>query len=542
MIGAEAEAGYTCPSRVYVTQTTIQSMPASQSGKSSQADQTGLATLVQLHSISKAFPGCLANDCVDLSLQAGNIHALLGENGAGKSTLVKILYGLLKADSGSITWQGEAVQIHSPAVARQLGIAMVFQHFSLFDSLTVLENIALGMGINVNEQLKEQIRSVSQRYGLPLDPDRSVYTLSVGERQRIEIIRCLLQEPKLLIMDEPTSVLTPQEVEGLFSTLNVLAEQGMSILYISHKLEEIRTLCSGATILRQGRKVAETDPRSESASSLAALMMGAEVPASTYRSSSSEGKPLFAVRALNHVNDEPNGALLRQIDLDIACGEIVGIAGVAGNGQDELMQLISGEVLVEDREAIQFNGSGIGQLDAGARRRAGLCCVPEERLGHAAVPTLSLTENVFLTAHHRRALRLAGLISYRRSREFAEEIIRTFNVQCNGAGALASSLSGGNLQKFIVGREILQSPSLLVISQPTWGVDAGAANAIHEAIKQLAQQGAGVLLISQDLDELFMTTDRIGALCAGRLSAFHDTRSITTQQVGLLMGGAELPA
>lgn len=495
------------------------------------------APLVVMDNISKAYPGVLANDSVSLSLHAGRIHALLGENGAGKSTLVKILYGLLAPDSGTIHWQGKPVTISAPDIARKLGIAMVFQHFSLFDSLNVLENIALGMGIDADERLRDRIIEVSTRYGLALDPSRSVYTLSVGARQRIEIVRCLLQEPKLLIMDEPTSVLTPQEVSDLFSTLNVLADSGMAILYISHKLEEIRTLCSGATILRAGKKVASPDPRLESVASLAALMMGDELASVSQRPVRTYSQQAFGISALDLPANDANGVSLHDINLQVCEGEIVGIAGVAGNGQDELLQVIAGERLATKAQQITLDGRSLGRDDAGRRRQLGLCCVPEERLGHAAVPSLSLVENVFLTAHHRQKLRRGGLISYRRSREFAQQIIQSFNVQCQGPQALASSLSGGNLQKFIVGREILQSPRVLVISQPTWGVDAGAAAAIHKAIASLARQGAGILLISQDLDELMQTSDRIGALCAGRLSAFHPTRNITVQQVGLLMGG-----
>lgn len=493
--------------------------------------------LVEMLSISKAYPGCLANDAVDIKIHAGRVHALLGENGAGKSTLVKILYGLLEQDSGNIQWQGKVVDIASPAVARELGIAMVFQHFSLFESLSVLENIALGMDADADSVLKDKIIEVSGRYGLPLDPGRSVYSLSVGERQRIEIVRCLLQEPKLLIMDEPTSVLTPLEVSELFETLSRLAKEGMAILYISHKLEEIRQLCHEATILRGGRKVASADPRVESAQSLAALMMGSNIPAAKVRGHIAPGKTLLELAHLDHIAKDQNGISLQAISLSVRAGEIVGIAGVAGNGQDELMQVIAGEVLLQRVDSLLLHDKQVGHDGAGERRRRGLCCVPEERLGHAAVPSLSLVENVFLTAHHRKALRPGGLVSYGRSRKFAEEIIERFNVQCNGPMALAGSLSGGNLQKFIVGREILQAPDVLVVSQPTWGVDAGAASAIHEALRTLAAEGAAVLLISQDLDELMQITDRIGALCAGRLSDLYRTADVNVQQVGLLMGG-----
>ena len=514
--------------------------------------------LVVMRNISKAYPGVLANDAIDLTLQAGAIHALLGENGAGKSTLVKVLYGLLAPDSGSIHWQGRQVNIGAPVVARDLGIAMVFQHFSLFDSLSVLENIALGMDVDADDALRSRIVEVSTRYGLPLDPSRSVYTLSVGARQRIEIVRCLLQEPKLLIMDEPTSVLTPQEVAQLFKTLNALAGEGMAILYISHKLEEIRTLCSEATILRGGRRVAETDPRQETVASLAALMMGDQAPTMSPRQTGTSDKTtmsgkslefdgsvsmepsVFAVRALDVPAEDANSVSLQHIDLQIRAGEIVGIAGVAGNGQDELLAVLAGERLASEAAHIFVDGRASGLDDAATRRQHGLCCVPEERLGHAAVPGLSLTHNAFLTAHHRQKLRWGGLMSNRRSKAFARQIIEAFNVQCRGPDALASSLSGGNLQKFIVGREILQAPRVLVIAQPTWGVDSGAAATIHKAIAELARQGAAILLISQDLDELMLRTDRIGALCAGKLSDFYPTQALSAQQIGVLMGGESL--
>lgn len=498
-----------------------------------------LNTLVKLTGITKAFPGVLANDSIDLTIHTGQIHALLGENGAGKSTLVKVLYGLLQADEGSIEWNGESVVIGNPVAARTLGIAMVFQHFSLFDSLSILENIALGMGRDADSALHQEIVEVSKRYGLPLDPDKSVYTLSVGERQRIEIVRCLLQSPKLLIMDEPTSVLTPQEVSDLFETLRRLSSEGVSILYISHKLEEIRVLCDEATILRNGKRVADAIPKDESAQSLAALMMGSDVQALERRHTESSDTVLLTVKADTQSHISTEGIPLKHISLQLRSGEILGIAGVAGNGQDELMSIISGELLLARTELnlIEIDGKPVGHLGPGARRRLGLCCVPEERLGHAAVPSMSLSENAFLTGFHRKPLRSFGLISRQRSKKFAAKVIEAFNVQCNGTGSVAASLSGGNLQKFIVGREVLQQPQILVVSQPTWGVDAGAAAAIHRALQALAQSGSAVLVISQDLDELMSLSDRIGALCAGRLSSFYPTVDVSVLDVGLLMGG-----
>lgn len=493
--------------------------------------------LVSMRGITKAYPGVLANDSIDLDIQVGEIHALLGENGAGKSTLVKVLYGLLEPDAGDVQWQGRSVALASPSQARKIGIAMVFQHFSLFESLTVVENIALGMAVPASDSLRQRISEVSVRYGLPLDPDRDVFSLSVGERQRIEIVRCLLQEPKLLIMDEPTSVLTPQEVKDLFVTLKRLSEEGVSILYISHKLEEIRELCDTATILRGGQNVGTANPRQESAASLAALMIGETVQPATRLANVTAGTPVFALNNLSVPSKTLHAIALQQLNVTVHAGEIVGIAGVAGNGQDELLSAIAGEVRVYPEDMMWLKGELIAHWSAGQRRRYGLCAVPEERLGHAAVPNMSLTENAFLTGFHRQALRVAGLIAKKRSKQSADAVIDAFSVQCHGNASLASSLSGGNLQKFVVGREILQSPDVLVVSQPTWGVDAGAAAAIHKALQNLVKQGAGVLVISQDLDELMALSDRIGALCAGKLSDFYPTQSIDAQQVGQLMGG-----
>lgn len=499
------------------------------------------ATLLTLTGMTRTFPGVIANQNVNLSIATGEIHALLGENGAGKSTLVKMIYGILAPDSGDIQWEGKSVSIPNPAFARELGVAMVFQHFSLFDSLSVLENIALGMDKRVDlTELKARISDISSRYGLPLDPERHVYTLSVGERQRIEIIRCLLQNPKLLIMDEPTSVLTPQEVSRLFETLKRLSEEGLAILYISHKLDEIKALCHRATVLRNGEGVASVSVSDESAQSLAALMMGEALESMTPRSGNQAGDVRLAVSKLSLPAADEFGIPLLDIDLNVHCGEVVGIAGVAGNGQDELLLALSGESLSRQQDSLKIDGTPCGQLGPNQRRALGVAAIPEQRLGHGAVPEMSLIDNSFLTAFRRLKLIGNGFIKKAATRSFAEKIIDDFNVKTNGSGAVASSLSGGNLQKFIVGREILQNPGLLIVSQPTWGVDAGAAQTIHKALRELANNGAAVLVISQDLDELMATTDRIGAICAGRVSEIYNTDSVTIEDVGLLMAGTKL--
>jgi simple sugar transport system ATP-binding protein len=494
---------------------------------------------LELAHITKRFPGVLANDDVSLIVQPGEIHALIGENGAGKSTLVKIIYGVQRADSGQMLWDGKPVSVASPRAARRLGIGMVFQHFSLFEAMTVLENIALGLDEAVpSAELEARVRDLLASYSLPLDPDRQVHTLSVGERQRIEIVRCLLQEPKLLIMDEPTSVLTPQEADRLFETLRAVAAKGCAILYISHKLGEVKALCSRATILRGGRVVAECDPRAETPRRMAELMIGAELRDVTRGAAArADGPVRLSVEGLSLPGGVAHGVPLRDISLQLRAGEILGVAGVAGNGQGELIAALSGERLAASAGAIRLDGREIGRSGPGERRKAGLCVAPEERNGHAAVPNFTLGENGFLTARHRVKLASGGMIDAGAVKDYAAGVLRRFSVRATGPAAFARSLSGGNLQKFIMGREIGQKPEVFIVAQPTWGVDAGAASSIREAILGLAASGAGVLLISQDLDELIELSDRIAVLNEGRLSEARPTASLSLAEIGLLMGG-----
>ena len=496
---------------------------------------------LELRGITKIYPTVIANEDVNLTVDPGEIHAVLGENGAGKSTLMKIIYGVTKPDRGQILWEGKPVEVARPAEARRLGIGMVFQHFSLFETLTVAQNIALGVDEPFDlERLSERISEVSHRYGLPLDPKRLVHSLSVGERRRVEIVRCLLQQPRLLIMDEPTSVLTPQAVQKLFETLRRLADEGCSILYISHKLEEIRDLCHRATVMRGGKVTAEADPRQETASSLARMMIGRELPVCEHSAAQEGGAPRLVIRGLRRDSEDPFGTDLQDVHLEVKGGEILGIAGISGNGQQELLLALSGEKPLEKNQAatIRIDGADVGHLDAAARRDLGLTFVPEERLGRGAVPPMSLAENTLLTGHRDGMVRF-GLINDHKVREFAQRCVTDFDVRCGGVQAAAKSLSGGNLQKFIVGREINQNPTVLVVSQPTWGVDAGAAQTIHRALRSLADNGAAILVISQDLDELMSVSDRIAAICAGALSATTPTSEITIEQIGLMMAGVE---
>ena len=501
------------------------------------APDHGTADRLRLTGITRRFGSVVANDGIDLAVRPGEIHALLGENGAGKSTLVKIIYGVLQADAGTIAWDGAPVRIAEPRAARRLGIGMVFQHFSLFEAMTVLENVALGLDRpGPLPALAERLRRVSAAYGLPLDPAREVHTLSVGERQRIEIVRCLLQSPRLLVMDEPTSVLTPQEVERLFDTLRRLAAEGCSILYISHKLAEIRALCDRATILRGGRVVGACDPKRETASSMAEMMIGAQVRPARRARGGAVGAARLELAGLSLPAARAHGTKLRDISLVVRAGEIVGIAGVAGNGQAELLAAISGE-RTAPADMVMLDGAPCGDEGPAARRQRGLCCVPEERHGHAAVPDFTLTDNAVLTAHRRRRLLRGGLIRFAAAAGFAREIVAAYDVRTPGVQARASSLSGGNLQKFIVGREVLQTPDILVVAQPTWGVDAGAAAAIHAALIARAEAGAAVLVISQDLDELLALSDRLAVINMGRLSPPQPTGEVSIAALGLLMGG-----
>ncbi|MGB3147716.1 MAG: ABC transporter ATP-binding protein [Paracoccaceae bacterium] len=493
--------------------------------------------LLRIEGISKSYPGVKANEDVTFSIGAGEIHALLGENGAGKSTLVKMIYGLVRPDEGRMTLHDKEFRPAKPSEARGRGVAMVFQHFSLFNALNVAENVALGMdNPPPQKELASRIREVSNGYGLPLDPDRLVGDLSAGERQRVEIIRCLLQDPKLLIMDEPTSVLTPQEVEILFGTLRQLAAEGTSILYISHKLDEIRSLCDEATVLRRGKVVATCTPREKTARELAELMIGT-VLMPPDKGQKEFGPVALEVKGLTVASQNPFGTSLRDISFEVRKGEVLAIGGVAGNGQDELVLALSGEVLTSPT-AVQLDAADLGHLGPTERRRAGLVTGPEERLGHAAAPDMSLIDNALLTGALRKNLTSRGFIDWAKTRSFAEEVISTFDVRTPGPGTAARALSGGNLQKFVIGREILQEPSVIIVNQPTWGVDAAAAAFIRQALLDRAAKGAAVVVISQDMDELLEVGDRFAALNEGRLSPPVETKGLTVEQIGLMLGGA----
>lgn len=492
---------------------------------------------LRLEGMTKIYPSVIANEDIDLSIAPGEIHAVLGENGAGKSTLMKMIYGVIRPDAGRMYWDGEQVEIRNPAHARRLGIGMVFQHFSLFETLSVTENISLAMdGSESLDSLARRIREVSEEYGLPLDPDRLVHSLSVGLRQRVEIIRCLLQKPKLLIMDEPTSVLTPQAVRKMFATLRRLADEGCSILYISHKLDEIMELCHSATIIRGGRVTGYAVPAEESASSLARMMIGRDLPVCSGGRPDIKGEVCLEVRHLSKQSMDQFGTDLADISFEVRAGEIVGIAGISGNGQQELLYALSGERQLPDPEVIRINGRPVAHLGPGERRDLGLGFVPEERLGRGAVPGMSLTYNTILTAH-RHGMVKRGLLNIARAAQFAKDCVRDFSVKCGSIDDPINSLSGGNMQKFITGREIAQQPGLLIVSQPTWGVDVGAANIIRQAMIDLRNQGTAVLVISEELDELFEICDRLLVIAEGHVSPSLGVKETNREEIGLWMSG-----
>ena len=494
--------------------------------------------ILKINSITKTFPRVIANKDLSFSIKKNSVHALLGENGAGKSTLVKILYGLLKPDSGDIIFNHKRLEISSPSEARQKGIGMVFQHFSLFESLTVRENLILGIDENISySDLKNKLNNISVKYELPLDLDAPITTLSAGQKQRVEIIRILLQDPQLLIMDEPTSVLTPQEVKNLFKTLEALVKEGRTILYITHKLEEVINLCDEVTIMRNGELIDSCTIENQTAETLATKMLGEHLGEIKTDYSHVSEKVSFEVNDLSAKFNDPFLTDLKNINFDVKEGEIFGIAGVAGNGQSELMDFLTGENIIIDSGSIIFENKKIETFNPKKRRDLSIAFVPENRLGHSAVPELTLSENILLSQFPKNNFTNNGIINYQNIETHVNAVINKFNVVTPDSKVKASSLSGGNLQKFVIGREISSNPKLLIISHPTWGIDAGAEFAIRESLISLSKKGTSIIVISQDLDELFEITHRLSVIFDGTLSNSYQTKDVSLEKICLLMGG-----
>ena len=495
-------------------------------------------SFIEFNNITKKFPRVIANDNVSFDIKKSSVHALLGENGAGKSTLVKILYGLLASDQGYINYNGDKLEITSPSEARKKGIGMVFQHFSLFESLTVRENLILGIDNQISfNDLTIQLEDISSKYNLPLDLDAPITSLSAGEKQRVEIVRILLQDPQLLIMDEPTSVLTPQEVENLFVTLNALVKEGRTILYITHKLEEVITICNEVTIMRNGKVIDSCSTSNQTAKTLATKMLGEKLDELKTDYTQVKNSINFSAKNISCSFNDPFFTDLKNVSFQVNVGEIFGIAGVAGNGQSELMDILVGENTSIDSGELLFNEKNIELLNPQKRRDLSIAFVPENRLGHSAVPELTLNENILLSQFPNNNFSKKGILNQNFIEQHAKNVINDFNVVTPGSDAKASSLSGGNLQKFVIGREISSKPKLLIISHPTWGIDAGAEHSIRESLIALSKNGTSIIVLSQDLDELIEITHRIAVIFEGQLSKPFNTKDVDITQLGLLMGG-----
>jgi simple sugar transport system ATP-binding protein len=497
--------------------------------------------LLELKEIHKSYGATRANQDINIKVKKGEIRALLGENGAGKSTLVKIIYGIVRPDQGEIYWKGELLKKHNPDIIKKLGIQMVFQHFNLLDSFTVSDNIALSLS-KIPKNLNQKIKETSQKYGLNIDPEKRILNLSVGEKQRVEIVRALIQNPKLLILDEPTSVLNPIEIETLFHFLKQLALEGCSILYISHKLNEIKILCDKVTILRQGKVIMHCDPQKETNRSLAEKMMGSSLTAvkRSKAHSSPKKEKYFEVKNLSMPAKDQNIGI-KNISFSIAPKEILAIAGVLGNGQKVLQDTLFGLIPCSSKEQIVLNKEAIGNLNLKQRCKKQMAFVPAERLGIGAVPEMDLIKNNFLTSSiYFQDYQKKGWINESKVSKDAQTIIDDYKVVTSSKKAEARSLSGGNLQKFIIGRAIFAKPKLLIVIDPTWGIDVGAKNFIHQVLLDLAASGTAILLISQDLEEIYEVSDKIAVLFEGKLSKSYPTSKIDNQKIGLLMGGEKI--
>ena len=495
--------------------------------------------LITIDKIFKRYPDVVANNNVSFNIRKGKIHALLGENGAGKSTIVKILYGLVTPDSGSILLNNLVIKFKTPSEARANGIGMVFQHFSLFESLTISENLILGLEEKISfKKLKEKAIEISKKYDLLLDLDSPISNLSAGEKQSVEIVRALLQEPKVLIMDEPTSVLTPIESEVLFKNLKKLTDEGKTILYITHKLDEVIKNCDEVTIMRNGNVITTCSAEGETKETLAIKMLGYRVnsPITDYNSINEE--VLFQAIHLSKSFNDPFLTDLKNISFNVRQGEIFGIAGVAGNGQKELMELLTGENITNIQGKIIFENEEITKLSTKNRRKLSIGFVPEDRLGHSAVPELSLSENILLSQFLGNDFSKMGILDFKKIDLYTKDVIKKFNVKTPSEKVFAKNLSGGNLQKFVIGREVNSKPKLLIIFQPTWGVDTGAESFIRQSLIKLSKDGSSLIVISQDLDELIEITHHISVISNGILSKPLETKNLDIKKLGMMMGGS----
>jgi simple sugar transport system ATP-binding protein len=495
---------------------------------------------VRLQGITKRFPGVVANRDVSLSVRRGTVHAVVGENGAGKSTLMKILYGMQRPDEGTIEVDGAAVHFSGPADAIKAGIGMVHQHFKLADNFTVLENVVLGSEPTSGARLdlgaaRTRIREISDRYGLDVDPDPLVADLGVGRRQRVEILKVLYRGARILILDEPTAVLVPQEVDELFGALRELKDEGLTVVFISHKLDEVLEVADDITVIRRGTTVATVSPRDVTPRKLAELMVGSELPSPQTGTSTVRERPVLTVENLT-VRDQDGRPVVDDVSFTIRAGEVLGIAGVEGNGQGELIDAIMGIRQAEGR--VSLDGVDVSASDTRERREAGVGFIPEDRTRQGLLLESPLWENRVLGHQTRLSTGRGLLVDRRRARTDTERIVREFDVRTPSIDVMASALSGGNQQKLIVGREMSEEPKVLLAAHPTRGVDVGAQAAIWDHLRRARAEGLAVLLVSADLDELIGLSDTLKVILRGRLVADADPATVTPEDLGSAMTGA----
>ena len=498
-----------------------------------------MKTNLSVSNISKIYPGCVANDKVTLEFISGKIYALLGENGAGKSTLVKILSGVIQPDEGQILLNNKAIKLNSPIDAKKNKIGMVFQHFNLFETLSVFENLIIDSN-ETRENLREKIITIMKKYNFSIDLDIPVLNLSAGQKQKVEIIRCLIRNPEVLIMDEPTSVLTEQETSELFSSLKQFSEEGILIIYITHKLKEVMSLCDEVAVMRKGKLVSISKIVDEKIETLANKMVGQNLKSVKKKISKERSvEKLINISNLNFSSEDPFETNLKNINFEINRGECLGIAGISGNGQSELFQILSGEIISENN-SIMLNNTPIGNLNPQQRRKYLMAFSPEDRMEQAAIPQMKIFENVALNNFKSSNFFNKGLIDEKKIKEHSKKILSDFSVNTNNVELKSQFLSGGNLQKLIIGRELITSPELLICFNPTWGLDVGAINYIHETLIKINEQKKSVILISTDTDELLKLSDKICVIYKGKLSKIMNTEDVTAEKLGLLMGGGEI--
>jgi len=493
-------------------------------------------TNLKISNVTKIYPGCVANDNVSLEFNSGKIYALLGENGAGKSTLVKILSGVIIPDEGKIYLNENNLKLNSPLDAKKNDIGMVFQHFNLFETLSVFENLIIDSD-EQRESLREKIDTIMKKYNFSIDLDIPVLNLSAGQKQKVEIIRCLIRNPKVLIMDEPTSVLTEQETSELFLSLKKFSEEGILIIYITHKLKEVMQLCDEVAVMRRGKLVSVSEIKNENIESLANKMVGQNLKTIKKKKAKTSSDQLIKITNLNFTSEDPFETNLMDINFSVNRGECLGIAGISGNGQSELFQVLSGEIISE-KNSIEFNNNYIGDLSPQERREYLMAFSPEDRLEQAAIPQMKIFENVALNNFKSSNFFNNGLINESKIKEHSKKIISDFNVNTDNIELKSQFLSGGNLQKLIIGRELITSPDLLICFNPTWGLDVGAINYIHETLIKINEQNKSIILISTDTDELLKLSDKISVIHKGKLSKIMNAEEVTSEKLGILMGGA----